>query len=113
REPAARCLADAVAHEGQVSRRVGVAVDGEPDAVLAGPGDEVGVEVEAVRVCVDLQGRAGARAGLEHRVEVEVDGRALADLACGEVPDDVDVRVLAGAYHPGRHLLAALREVRV
>lgn len=92
---------------------MGVAVDGELHAVPLGPQDVLIAQVEPVRVGVDLQGGAGARTGREDRVEVDVDGGALADEAGGGVADDVDVRVLAGLDDPPGQRLAPLVEVRV
>ena len=67
-------------------------------------------EVAAVGVAVDLEHRAGAGRGLDHRLDVDPVGLAAADQPAGEVADAVDVRVLDRGQHPLGHLLLGDRE---
>ena len=75
---------------------VGVGGDDEAHAASCALADDLGRRVEAVQVAVDLDGGAGLDRGREHRVEVELDAGATAELAPDEVPDGGHGRVADG-----------------
>ena len=104
REPGAPRGGDAVAHHLEAAGAVRVAVDHERDPGRRRVARVQLVEVAAVGVGVDLEHRARAHRGFEHRVEVELVGRPLQDLAPAQVADAVDVGVLDRAHDAGRHL---------
>jgi hypothetical protein len=97
----------------EVEDRVGVGIDGENYAVVAGSAGQGVVEVEPVGEGVDLQGGTGAGRGGEHRVHVEVDRGSPAEAAGRGVADDVDAGVLHGGDEATGHGLGRLVEVRV
>src|SRR5207249_1089351 len=72
-QPPALGHADPVAYERQVDRRMRVRVDGELHTMTAGPQDVLVVEIQAVRIRVDLERSARPGGGPEHRVQIELD----------------------------------------
>src|SRR5262245_9016803 len=96
-----------------MDRGVGVVVAGTLYAVSIGTHRLVVVEVEPIRVCVDLENRAGAPTCLVDLVPVCVDASPAADLPASWMADDVDVRIVDGLQQALRHGVAILVEVRV
>ena len=88
-----------------------VLLDRESDAVSPRSLYVFVAKVEAVRVGVDLERGSRASGRFEHRVEVDVHRIPTSDLACGGMPDHVDVGVLHRPDHPSGHRVARLIEV--
>ena len=111
--PATARGGDAEMQELQVFDIVRVGVDRQLDAGFDGFANMLVLEVQPVRVCVDLQYGAGALCGLDDGIDIEVEGLALLDDPASWMKQDVGVRVLDGAQHAARLLSARQAEVRV
>ena len=77
---------------------MGVAVDGNQAASLAGAVGMGWVQIETRRIGVDFQGGSGFRGGSEHAVPVEISTLSPFDQSTRRVSNDVHVGVLKNAY---------------
>src|SRR5205085_10548755 len=94
RQPRAARLTDPELDVGLRAELVPVRVDDELQPGLARRASVHVAQVEPVRLRVQLQERLRLECLLDHALHVDVDGPALVQLASGEMPDAVDVRVL-------------------
>src|SRR5205085_1188878 len=82
-----------------------VGIDAEADAEVEGAADVTPVEVEAVRVAVDLNHHAALSRLLENALEVDAVAVAREQLASGEMAEEGDVGVVERAQHTLGHLI--------
>src|SRR5258706_244889 len=94
--PAAAGHRHAVADVAQLAGGVRVRRDDEPDGALPGGPEEAWLEVEPVRVAVDLDRRARLRDHVEDRLDVGLDRRAGEEQAAERVAPDLEARVPHG-----------------
>ncbi len=70
-EPASSRLVDAIAHEAQLIDAGCVAIDGDLDPKLASPMHIHLIEIEPLRMGIDLQGDIALFGSVEHVLEVD------------------------------------------
>ena len=102
-EPAPPCLIDPVLHETQIVDTVRIGIDDDLDPELARPVQVHVVEVEPLRLGVELQGHVLLLGRLEHLIEVDVDRRALLELPARRVGEDVHGRMRQRLAHSPSH----------
>ena len=90
-----------------------VGVDRELDAGRERFARSFVAQIEPIGQRVDLEHGPGSLRGANHGREIEIDRLARADQAPRRVEQQIDVRILDGAQHASRHLLAALPEAAV
>jgi len=93
-EPASPCLIDGITHKAELVRTVGIGRQYQLDADLLGQFGVPFVEVEPVRLPVDLD-RAAARArGAQNALDIEVIALPLADQPPGRVRQHREVGIV-------------------
>ena len=112
-QPALAGYADAIGEVVEATGAVGIGVDGDLHAVVAGFFDVAPVNVETGRVCVDLDGNPTAGSRFDDLVDIDVVPFAVEQQAAGQVPDDCRARVFDGADYAGGHFGTVEVELRV
>ena len=92
-DPTTSRLIHAPSHERQLLGRVGVGVDRErrPELLRATGGDVV--QIEALRLSVDLQHHALARGDAAHLIQIELRAASPVDQTPGGMREDLRVRI--------------------
>ncbi len=99
-----------VAHLGG---RVGIGMDRERDAAFERAAQQAPVEVEPVRIAVDLDHHPGAGRGVEDAVEIDLVSGSRQQEAPRRMSQERDEGAGQGAHDPVGHLLDAHAETRV